>query len=399
MNKAREARTADGSVLEYGLQYHLDRMLPQLKKGLPGDPRFPERDNEWVADREKEQKLLVQWLGDFKARLGDYKEAEETLAECESALSLCSTTLEAIRIPLAIQNARNARTAQGSVLEYGLATHLERMTNALKKGIPGDPRSPEKDNEWVVDCEKEEKLLVQWLEGFSGEFGQHPEAQETIGECKAALQAFQEQVVAIKPKLAVQNARNARRENGSVLEYGLTYHLDRMNGALDKGLPGDPRFPERDNEWVAEREKERNLLVEWLEGFKSQFGETELSLPTISECQVALDKFQEKVVGVKDKLEIQNARNAKRENGSVLEYGLKYHLDRMNGALDKGIPGDPRFPERDNEWVTEREKEQKLLIEWLEGFKSQFGETELSLPTISECQAALEKFQEKGCCW
>jgi hypothetical protein len=395
VEKAREARSADGSALEYGLKYHLERMIPALEKGLPGEPRFPERDNEWVADREKQQALLVQWLENFKAKLGTYDEAKETIKECESALKLCATTLESIRIPLAIQNARNARTAQGSVLEYGLGTHLERMMNALNKGLPGDPRFPERDNEWVLEREKEERLLSQWLATFSAEFGQYTEAQATVGECNAALQKFQEQVVAAKPKLAIQNARNARRENGSVLEYGLKYHLDRMNGDLDKGIPGDPRFPERDNEWVTEREKERKLLVEWVEGFKSQFGETELSIPTITECQAALEKYQEKVVGVKDKLAVQNARNAKSAEGSILEYGLKYHLDRMNGALDKGIPGDPRFPERDNEWVVEREKEQKLLVEWLEGFRSQFGETELSLPTISECQVALDKFQEK----
>jgi hypothetical protein len=85
--------------------------------------------------------------------------------------------------------------------------------------------------------------------------------------------------------------------------------------------------------------------VEWLEDFKSKFASYSEALETISECQQTLDKFTEKVESARVPLAVQNARNARRENGSVLEYGLKYHLDRMNGALDKGIPGDPRFPE------------------------------------------------------
>ncbi len=153
----------------------------------------------------------------------------------------------------------------------------------------------------------------------------------------------------------------------------MKYHLDNMNSALDKGLPGDPRFPERDNEWVEARVKEQKLLVEWLEDFKSKFGESDEALETIAECRDALKKYNEKVEAVRIPLAVQNARNARKENGSVLEYGLKYHAERMSAPLEKGIPGDPRFPERDNEWVEARAKEQKLLVEWVEDFKGKLG--------------------------
>jgi hypothetical protein len=44
----------------------------------------------------------------------------------------------------------------------------------------------------------------------------------------------------------------------------------------------------------------------------------------------------------------------KKDQGSVLEYGLDSHLKSLNEALEKGLPGDARFPERDNEWIKSR---------------------------------------------
>lgn len=73
--------------------------------------------------------------------------------------------------------------------------------------------------------------------------------------------------------LIIENARHARRAEGSILEYGLSYHLEKMINALNKGIPGDERFPERDNEWIAEREKEKNLLYQWLEDFKAKYAQ------------------------------------------------------------------------------------------------------------------------------
>eukprot|EP00012_Vannella_robusta_P010785 CAMPEP_0206204768 /NCGR_PEP_ID=MMETSP0166-20121206/13757_1 /ASSEMBLY_ACC=CAM_ASM_000260 /TAXON_ID=95228 /ORGANISM="Vannella robusta, Strain DIVA3 518/3/11/1/6" /LENGTH=93 /DNA_ID=CAMNT_0053624531 /DNA_START=1 /DNA_END=278 /DNA_ORIENTATION=+ len=88
IQNARNARRADGSCLEYGLDYHLRNMIGSLEKGVPGDPRFPDRDNEWIAERIKQKESLVQWLEDFKSKCGEYEEANETIQECENALAL-----------------------------------------------------------------------------------------------------------------------------------------------------------------------------------------------------------------------------------------------------------------------------------------------------------------------
>ena len=78
-----------------------------------------------------------------------------------------------------------------------------------------------------------------------------------------------------------------------------------------------------------------------------------------------------------------------------MEYVLKHHLEGFNNALDKGIPGDPRFPERDNEWIEARAKEQKLLVEWFEDFNSKFGDYQEAAETVQECEGALSKYKEK----
>ena len=102
-----------------------------MEKGLPGDPRFPERDNEWVVDQAKRNDLLLQWLEDFKIKCGQFEEAKETIEECEAVLELYKKVVGAIKIPLDIQNARNARTKDGSCLEYGLEYHLRNFKSAV----------------------------------------------------------------------------------------------------------------------------------------------------------------------------------------------------------------------------------------------------------------------------
>lgn len=102
-----------------------------MEKGLPGDPRFPDRDNEWIEARVKEKELLVQWLEDFKSKCGEYVESHETIQQCETALTQYSTVVDSVRVPLMIQNARNARRKDGSCLEYGLETHLNNLKAAV----------------------------------------------------------------------------------------------------------------------------------------------------------------------------------------------------------------------------------------------------------------------------
>ena len=52
------------------------------------------------------------------------------MEECEKALALFSQVVDPVRIPLLIQNARNARKPN-SVLEYGLDYHLTKLRNAV----------------------------------------------------------------------------------------------------------------------------------------------------------------------------------------------------------------------------------------------------------------------------
>ena len=87
----------------------------------------------------KQKELLVEWLEDFKSKLGEYNEASEIISECENTLDKYISVVEPLRVPLLIQNARNARQKDGSCLEYGLEYHLNKMNNALEKGIPNNP--------------------------------------------------------------------------------------------------------------------------------------------------------------------------------------------------------------------------------------------------------------------
>ena len=244
-------------------------------------------------------------------------------------MELYSSVVDKFRIPLLIQNARNARRADGSCLEYGLDHHLSSFKGQLEKGLPGDPRFPERDNEWINARVKEKELLVEWLENFKSKLGDYSESAAVINECEVVLELYKKVVDTVKIPLMVQNARNARTKEGSCLEYGLDHHLTSFKGQLEKGLPGDPRFPERDNEWIDAQSKSKELLVQWLEDFKSKFGEYEESWKTIEECEAVLSLYKSIILPLKVPLEIQNARNARKKDGSVLEYGLDHHVKSL----------------------------------------------------------------------
>ena len=102
-----------------------------MEKGRPNDPRFPERDNEWMCARTKERDLLIEWLEGFKASFMEYEEAQNCIQECEAALQLYRSVIDPIRVPLMIQNARNARAKHGSCLEFGLEYHLKNFLAAV----------------------------------------------------------------------------------------------------------------------------------------------------------------------------------------------------------------------------------------------------------------------------
>ena len=73
----------------------------------------------------------MEWLEDFKSKFGEYLESHETVEECEALLETYNNVVEAVRIPLMIQNARNARKADGSCLEYGIEYHLKNLNAAV----------------------------------------------------------------------------------------------------------------------------------------------------------------------------------------------------------------------------------------------------------------------------
>ena len=187
--------------------------------------------------------------------------------------------------------------------------------------------------------------MLTWLEGFKAKFEQYQEAEATIEKCETVLSLYDSVAGAAKAQLDIQNAVNARRADGSNLEYGLEHHLDRFESALKKGVPADKRFPERANKYIADMGERQEALLTWLEGFKAKF-KTQHAAATIDKCENVLSLYDSVVGAAKIPLEIQNAVNARRADGSNLEYGLEYHLQRFESALKKGVPADKRFPER-----------------------------------------------------
>lgn len=111
-------------------------------------------------------------------------------------------------------------------------------------------------NAFIEDQTKVYNLLVQWLEDFKSKFGgiqilfiyslEHPESESIINRVNQALSLFKVVVgesqasVAIRvsevcsPYLLSQQAREARRAQGSILEYGLDYHLNKFVTDVNK---------------------------------------------------------------------------------------------------------------------------------------------------------------------
>ena len=84
----------------------------QLDKGLPGDPRFPERDNEWLESVKGQKEKLINWLEDFRFKFYGYQEAAGVIKQCEDALDKYESVINPILIPHSIKQARNARRAK-----------------------------------------------------------------------------------------------------------------------------------------------------------------------------------------------------------------------------------------------------------------------------------------------
>lgn len=75
-------------------------------------------------------------------------------------------------------------------------------------------------------------LLIQWLEDFKAKFGEYSEAKSTIEEVESTLKLYKDVVEKVKIPLDIQRARDARRSDGSVLEYGLEHHLSKFENSV-----------------------------------------------------------------------------------------------------------------------------------------------------------------------
>jgi hypothetical protein len=292
-------------------------------KGIPTDKRFVE---DYLQTQSNLFKLLIIWLEDFRARFEDFEDSKPTIIKVEEALALYKATVLATKVKLDVERARNARTPK-SVLEYGLVFHLDRFLSDVKSGIPTDKRQVD---EYLEKQSKINGLLILWLEDFKSCFAEFDEAQETIKQVEDGLALYRTHVLASKVKLDVERSRDARQKDGSVLEYGLEHHLTRFTSEIKKGIPTDKRFIDSYLESLA---KEYNLLIQWLEEFRSKLGEYEEAQETIKEVSEALKLYRTRIAASKVKLDVQRAVDARREQGSVLEYGLDHHLTRFVNAV------------------------------------------------------------------
>ena len=68
-------------------------MLFQLKEGVPNDPRWPDRRDKYLEDRQKDLNLLAQWLEDFKSKYSVYEESLPVITECEDAIKLYNSVI------------------------------------------------------------------------------------------------------------------------------------------------------------------------------------------------------------------------------------------------------------------------------------------------------------------
>lgn len=208
----------------------------------------------------------------------------------ETALQKYHDTVGAAEVPFKITQMREARRADGSVLEYGLKYHLERLSKATAKPITS----------FMPDMDKEAENLTLWLTQFKEQLGKYKEAQPTIDEVQAELDKYNKgylQFVKCLTPLAVGAARvgleikasiDAKRADGSPLEYGLEFHLNRVA----KSKPEDAKWGINEFErHIDELEKELGNIKLWLNQFSEKFGSEAEAKPTIDKVSDALGKW------------------------------------------------------------------------------------------------------------
>ncbi len=82
-------------------------------------------------------------------------------------------------------------------------------------------------DKYLEDLSKSNGLLIQWLENFKAQFFEYPnEIQPTVAKVEDALHLYKHKIGSAMVGVKIQKAINARRADGSVLEYGLNWQLE-----------------------------------------------------------------------------------------------------------------------------------------------------------------------------
>jgi hypothetical protein len=145
--------------------------------------------------------LLVEWTAGFSAKFGGESEAIPILQQCEAAIQAATKVLNALTIPLKIQD----RCLDRRILPNGVQSHLAHFGKALSDGPPKQKGFPERDRLWVTKVTDYNRLLQEFVEDFKAEFGEYEEAQKVIADCEKVLDDFKVKLDQVIVPIQVQD--------------------------------------------------------------------------------------------------------------------------------------------------------------------------------------------------
>ncbi len=103
----------------------------------------------------------------------------------------------------------------------------------------------------------------------------------------------------------------------------MKWELENFHKSIDSGIPSDDRQVDA---WTAKLEKHNSCLVQFLEDFKSKYGEHEDAQKPIKDIDEALLKYKVKVTPLIAKVKIAKALDARAKDGSPLVRFYHYFL-------------------------------------------------------------------------
>ncbi len=95
----------------------------------------------------------------------------------------------------------------------------------------------------------------------------------------------------------------------------MKWELENFNKSIDNGIPSDDRQVDA---WTTKLAKHNNNLIQWLEDFKSKYGEHPDAQKHIKDVEEVLQKYKEKVGPMLAKVAIAKAVDARAKDGSPL---------------------------------------------------------------------------------